>query len=280
MWAQADSIVGMDWSNALTYAEASTLAGHTEWRLPNTKELQSIVDYTRAPSTTASAAIDPAFACTQITNMALNADYPWYWTGTTHLKYTGVDDQGSYVCFGRGMGTMDEGVTIIDVHGAGCQRSDPKTGEPGDYPSSGHGPQGDVRRVFNHVRIVRDLPPIADYDEDGLTDADERGSYKTDPYDADTDGDGAIDGDEVTAGMDPDDDSSLFALSGMASTGTQVVIEWYSASNRTYAVWSSSNLLSNAWSLIEGSIISTPPINACTVTPVTVEGEFYRIEVE
>jgi len=279
MWAQGDSIVGMDWSNALTYAEGSTLAGHTDWRLPNTKELQSIVDYTRSPGTHGTAAIDPGFACTQITNMAEQADYPWYWSGTTHLKYTGVDDQGSYVCFGRGTGTMD-GTNVIDVHGAGCQRSDPKTGDPGDYPSMGHGPQGDVRRVFNHVRIIRDLPPIADYDADGLTDADERGSYDTNPYDPDTDGDGAGDGDEVTAGMDPDDENSVFALFDVAVTGSQVVIEWYSASNRTYTVRGCSNLLSNTWWFIEGGITGAPPVNACTTTPTSVTAEFYRIEVE
>ncbi len=280
MWAQADSIVGMDWSNALAYAEGSTLAGHTDWRLPNTKELQSLVDYTRSPSTHGTAAIDPIFSCTQITNMAGEADFPWYWTGTTHLKYTGVDDQGSYVCFGLGMGTMDEGVTIIDVHGAGCQRSDPKTGDPGDYPSSGHGPQGDVQRVFNHVRIVRDLAPIADFDGDGLTDVDERNTYNTSPYDTDTDTDGMDDGDEVTAGMDPDDAGSLFTMTGVTQSGDQLVIEWHSASNRTYAIWGSSNLLSNAWSFIEGGILATPPVNAYTTTPASVSGEFYRIEVE
>ena len=280
MWAQADSIVGMDWSNALAYAEGSTLAGHTDWRLPNTKELQSIVDYTRSPGTHGTAAIDPAFACTQITNMENQADFPWYWASTTHLKYTGVDDQGSYVCFGRGTGTMD-GTNVIDVHGAGCQRSDPKTGDPGSYPSSGHGPQGDVRRVFNHVRIVRDLAPIADYDDDGLTDADERGVYSTSPYDSDTDGDGATDGDEVYAGTGPTDDASFFALSGLEITSTtNVVLQWSSVSNRTYAVWGSSNLLSNTWWFIEGGITSTPSVNVYTTTLQNAAGEFYRIEVE
>ncbi len=118
MWTQADSLSGMDWASALAYAESATLADHSDWRLPNTKELQSIVDYTRSPSTTAFAAIDPVFSATQIVNMAGDADYPWYWSGTTHL--TGDASSGSYVCFGRGMGTMDEGITIIDVHGAGC----------------------------------------------------------------------------------------------------------------------------------------------------------------
>ena len=31
----------------------------------------------------------------------------------------------------------------VDVHGAGAQRSDPKAGDPTDYPT-GHGPQGDA----------------------------------------------------------------------------------------------------------------------------------------
>jgi len=44
----------------------------------------------------------------------------------------------------------------MDVHGAGSQRSDPKTGDPNDYPY-GHGPQGDVIRIYNYVRSVRDI---------------------------------------------------------------------------------------------------------------------------
>ena len=39
----------------------------------------------------------------------------------------------------------------MDVHGAGCQRSDPKEGEA----ALGHGPQGDAQRVLNYVRCVR-----------------------------------------------------------------------------------------------------------------------------
>ena len=46
--------------------------------------------------------------------------------------------------------------TLTDVHGAGAQRGDPKDGDPGDYPN-GHGPQGDVIRIFNMVRCVRDI---------------------------------------------------------------------------------------------------------------------------
>ena len=49
------------------------------------------------------------------------------------------------------MGYMD-GWT--DVHGAGAQRSDPKVGDPADYPE-GFGPQGDAIRILNYVRPVR-----------------------------------------------------------------------------------------------------------------------------
>ena len=42
----------------------------------------------------------------------------------------------------------------IDVHGAGAQRSDPKQGDPADWPT-GHGPQGDAIRIYNYVRVVR-----------------------------------------------------------------------------------------------------------------------------
>jgi hypothetical protein len=45
--------------------------------------------------------------------------------------------------------------------------------------------------------------PTNDLDEDGLLDADEAATYGTDPALRDTDGDGLVDGDEVTYGYDP-----------------------------------------------------------------------------
>jgi hypothetical protein len=47
---------------------------------------------------------------------------------------------------------------LIDVHGAGAQRSDPKAGDPAQYPY-GRGPQGDDIRIYNYVRCVRDAGP-------------------------------------------------------------------------------------------------------------------------
>jgi hypothetical protein len=157
MWTQSDSGQGMNWEDALAWAEqrnAENYLGHDDWRLPSAKELHSILDYTRSPDTTGSAAIDPIFSATQITNEAGEPDYPFYWTGTTFLRSIGSATEAVYVAFGRGLGSFDT-VNVVDVHGAGCQRSDPKDGDPNDFPRWGGGPQGDVGRVFNFVRCVR-----------------------------------------------------------------------------------------------------------------------------
>ena len=42
----------------------------------------------------------------------------------------------------------------MNVHGAGAQRSDPKSGDPGAW-KNGNGPQGDEVRIRNYVRCVR-----------------------------------------------------------------------------------------------------------------------------
>jgi len=155
MWMQADNGEGLTWKDALSYAENSDYAGYSDWRLPNAKELQSIVDYSRSLNTTNSAAIDPLFNATQITNEAGQDDYPWYWSGTTHQTWVDGNDGawGIYVCFGKATGNMNG---WVDVHGAGAQRSDPKAGDPSVY-EDGHGPQGDGVRIYNYVRLVREI---------------------------------------------------------------------------------------------------------------------------
>ena len=148
-WMQADSGRAMTWEEALAYAETGTYAGYSDWRLPDAKELQYIVDYTRSPDTTGSAAIDPVFSATPVTNEAGRKDFAHYWTSTSHLDGRRPGDSAVTVCFGRAMGQMRG--RIMDVHWAGAQRSDPKTGTD----SIGRGPQGDARRSRNMVRLVR-----------------------------------------------------------------------------------------------------------------------------
>jgi hypothetical protein len=174
MWSQDDCGAingsgprsGMNWQEALAWIQtknAENYLGYSDWRLPNAKEMQSILDYTRSPDTTDSAAIDPVFNATRITNEGGQADYPWYWTSTTHVADGGSGQTGAYVCFGRALGYWQS--QWEDVHGAGCQRSDQKIGDLSImsgfvYVADGYyfnlAPQGDAARIDNYVRLVRD----------------------------------------------------------------------------------------------------------------------------
>ena len=184
MWAKTDSGRGLNWQEALAWVQeqnARKYLGYDDWRLPNIKELQSIVDYSRSPDTTGSPAIAPLFMCTAITNEVGQLDWPYYWSSTTHVGLRG-GWAAMYVAFGRAAGWMilrpmagagpdrrdasgpparnprpsvpPEAYRFVDVHGAGAQRSDPKAGDPGLFPY-GRGPQGDVVRIYNFARLVR-----------------------------------------------------------------------------------------------------------------------------
>lgn len=175
MWAKGDSGKGMDWRAALAYAAARNkegYLGHKDWRVPSIKELQSLVDYGRSPDTTGTPALDPVFDATAIKNERGEKDWPFYWSGTTHIGFKGAKynySKAAYVGFGRCLGYLSatsdgqNGILINtggkpgwdDVHGAGCQRSDPKSGDPAAFPL-GFGPQGDAIRISNFVRLVRD----------------------------------------------------------------------------------------------------------------------------
>jgi hypothetical protein len=145
MWQQIDSSITLDWEGALNYCSSLDYAGYNDWRLPNAKELQSIVDYSRSPKTTNSAAIDPIFSVSEIES--------WFWSSTTHLDF-GVRS-AVYVAFGQAYGVPNG--NLVDVHGAGAQRSDPKSGDPGNY-SDGRGSPGqdDQVRIYNYARCVRE----------------------------------------------------------------------------------------------------------------------------
>jgi len=165
MWEKNDSQIGMNWDSAISYCESGSTAGYTDWRLPNAKELQSIVDYTRSPDTSNSAAIDSVFNSTSIINEGGAIDWGFYWTNTTHKSGNGLGANAVYVAFGRALGYMNN--QWVDVHGAGAQRSSMKS-DSGQIDNSytivtdangnqalAHGPQGDVVRVNNYVRCVR-----------------------------------------------------------------------------------------------------------------------------
>jgi Protein of unknown function (DUF1566) len=150
MWSQADSGEAMDWEAALAYAEemnAVNYLGYSDWRLPNVKELQSIVDYNYAPDAQDAAyngpALDPMFSVSEITNEIGAADYPYYWTSTSSRFQSGGDFYYAwYVAAGRAVDGEGN-----DSHGAGAVRFDTK------YEGGQAGEGGE--RYYNYVRLVR-----------------------------------------------------------------------------------------------------------------------------
>ncbi|MFI3282761.1 MAG: DUF1566 domain-containing protein [Rikenellaceae bacterium] len=144
MWAKSDNGEGVMWADAVKYAESSELAGHTDWRLPNVKELQSIVDYRYAPSSKEfKPAIDPMFNCTPFVNEAKVDDYGYYWTNTSALFRADSPFYFAwYVAFGRAVNGQG-----LDMHGAGAVRFDSK--------SKGVAVEGGEERYNNFVRLVR-----------------------------------------------------------------------------------------------------------------------------
>lgn len=78
------------WQQALEYCEGLTLGGHTDWRMPTLKELESLVDYSRhAPS------INTAY----FPNTAAS----WYWSSTSAAGYmAGTFDRMWGVSFSDG----------------------------------------------------------------------------------------------------------------------------------------------------------------------------------
>ncbi|MFN5211103.1 DUF1566 domain-containing protein [Brevundimonas sp.] len=157
-WQRSDSGQALSWGDGLAYCNGLALDGHGDWRLPNAKELQTIVDYGRIP------AIAAPFRLVQ-------GDV-YLWSSTTHLEgpppptdedrpFSRTGELAVYFAIGPALGRMEQppGSGLwrwMDVHGAGSQRSDPKTAVPGQF-SNGFGPQGDDIRGHNHVLCVRRL---------------------------------------------------------------------------------------------------------------------------
>ena len=71
MWQQ-DSSISLNWEDALSYSESLSIGGYTDWRMPNIKELRSLVDNSR---------YNPAINITYFPG----ADSEFYWSSTSSV---------------------------------------------------------------------------------------------------------------------------------------------------------------------------------------------------
>jgi hypothetical protein len=77
VWQQQDDATTRTWETAITYCEGLALAGQSDWRLPNIKELRTIVD---------NAKNSPAINTTYFPNTQSSN----YWSSSTDALYTGL----------------------------------------------------------------------------------------------------------------------------------------------------------------------------------------------
>ena len=139
------------------------VAGYDDWRLPNAKELQSIVDYSGGfPATDTS-----VFNLTELTNVVYDTEtgeeidtqtsYPGYWTSTSNPYTEAYEEEADdsdaetvtpgytyawLVVFGYNTDTSG-----YDLHGAGSVVFDTKAEEVSDGT--------DFEAIYHHVRLVR-----------------------------------------------------------------------------------------------------------------------------
>ena len=143
MWAQSvdmdndgdiDAADKKTYDEALAGAESFDLAGYDDWRLPTIKEQYSLILFS---------GMDPSGYDDNSTDGLV----PFIDTDTFDFAY-GDTDAGERI--------IDTQYASSSLYCAGAQCSDPKDGDPAEYPT-GFGPQGDAIRIFNHVRCFRDI---------------------------------------------------------------------------------------------------------------------------
>lgn len=105
VWQKNDDGSLRDWEGALAYCEGLSLGGQLDWRLPNVKELNSLVDFNRE---------NPAIDASIFTN----TQQAYYWTSTTSGIYA---TQYAYlVAFGGG--TTSRTYSKASLHYVRCVR--------------------------------------------------------------------------------------------------------------------------------------------------------------
>ena len=91
-WQDNEISAIMNWTNAINYCESLTLGGHSDWRLPNINELNSIIDDTKS-----SPSVD--------TDVFRNVVTKYYWSSTTMMYDSQYEDPiyAWYIDFDNGV---------------------------------------------------------------------------------------------------------------------------------------------------------------------------------
>jgi len=108
MWQQ-QTVGPMTWEAAISYCEGLSLGGQDDWRLPNTNELQSVVDYTRENPAIDTAAFSDTMSY-------------YYWSSTTFAAVPGCA-WSVYFSGGQVVGINKTDSFYVRAVRGGCEES-------------------------------------------------------------------------------------------------------------------------------------------------------------
>jgi Bacterial TSP3 repeat len=123
------------------------------------------------------------------------------------------------------------------------------------------------------------LVPV-DFDGNGLNDdweVQNFGHIGVDPN-ADPDGDGFSNAQELAAGTDPNDEASALRITSIAANGPDVVIDFTTSSNKFYDVQYNVDLTLTNWSTVVTNVAGTGGIEQATdAGAASLTNRFYRV---
>lgn len=110
VWQKVPNTTGLTWEQALTYAEGLTLAGASDWRLPNIKELESLNDESATnPSVNSTyfsaIGVKNYWSSTTLLPNPSNLTSAWYWNTQYGITTYDTKTNTNYVICVRGIPT-------------------------------------------------------------------------------------------------------------------------------------------------------------------------------
>lgn len=86
LWQKADDGVQRSWQESLTYCESLELAGHSDWMLPESHQLEALIDTTQSPTIDSAFSVKPSYywSATGSKTSAGSAKYVNFFYGNTY----------------------------------------------------------------------------------------------------------------------------------------------------------------------------------------------------
>jgi hypothetical protein len=108
IWQKVPNTIALTWEQAIVYAEGLALAGSTDWRLPNIKELESLNDESRTnPSVNTSyfstIGVRNYWSSTTLLPNPNNLTSAWYWSTQFGITTYDMKTNTNYVICVRGI---------------------------------------------------------------------------------------------------------------------------------------------------------------------------------